>query len=352
MRPGEWQAPVAPVAPVAPASPSRPVWPLILGILLFAAGAGAGSVALIKMNQARSAGGGATGAQAPSVPHAPGVQQAATPEGPTGPGAMLGRNPVPPPGPPVTATNKGPDGIAPSVLMGPGGQAPSGPSVVSSPGTPDLPAGPSPLQQTPPQPRPGQSPLQQPNRAMPQAPPAPPDNSDFDRYLRWMQFVENERSGLRAQGETEAFRTVEGFYQIMLGLADPDSNDAAMERQFQQSLQLQIRRTVAAIQLFRTNIMRTRPPVPSDCKALDQYYLSAVSQEGVQTAALLDALSRRDIGAIRRVGKTGVAKIDRDLGMANRKLEEVYRQRGLNQQFQIETGGNSSMLGGLIGLGM
>jgi hypothetical protein len=61
--------------------------------------------------------------------------------------------------------------------------------------------------------------------------------------------------------------------------------------------------------------------------------------------------ARKDIGRIKQLGRAGVSNIDMNLGMANRELERVYHQRGLNQQFRIETGGNSSMLGGMTGLG-
>jgi len=75
-----------------------------------------------------------------------------------------------------------------------------------------------------------------------------------------------------------------------------------------------------------------------------------VDQES-QATARLDALGRRDIGTIKQIGGSGVGLIDRNLGLANRALERVYRGRGLNQQFEIQTGGNSSMLGGMVGLG-
>jgi hypothetical protein len=66
---------------------------------------------------------------------------------------------------------------------------------------------------------------------------------------------------------------------------------------------------------------------------------------------LLDALVRKDIGRIKQIGRTATGRIDRNLGMANMRLEQAYRGRGLNQQFRIETGGNASMLGGLMGMG-
>jgi hypothetical protein len=178
----------------------------------------------------------------------------------------------------------------------------------------------------------------------------PPDNSDFDRYLRWLQFIENERAGLRAQGETEAFRVIDSFYQAALQLADPYSNDVQVQQQFDQGMQLTLQRALRAAQVMRNNL-RTHPPVPPDCRALHQFYTTAAAQEADQTALLLDALARKDIGRVRSVGRSGMGMIDRNLGQANLELERVYKGRGLNPQFRIETGGNSSMLGGMLGLG-
>jgi hypothetical protein len=163
--------------------------------------------------------------------------------------------------------------------------------------------------------------------------------------------VENERAKLRAAGETQSFRVIQSFYAAAFNLADPDANDAQVQAQFDANLRAQLNQAVRDIGLFRNNILRSKPPVPADCGALDQYYMAAVGQEAQETAALLDALNRKDIGRIKQIGGSGVGLIDRNLGLANKALEKVYRGRGLNQQFEIQTGGNSSMLGGMVGLG-
>lgn len=183
--------------------------------------------------------------------------------------------------------------------------------------------------------------------AVPQAP-APRDNRDFDAYLRWLRYVENERQGLRAQGETESFRLIEAFYQNALNMADPD----AVDGQFDRHLQVTLNNTVRAIQLFRNNVLRTKPRVPVDCQQLDRYYMDALRQEGDTTAGLFHAMATKDIGRIKMLGRQGVAGIDRNLRNANRELEKVYRGRDLNPDFAIEAGGNSSLLGGMMGLGM
>jgi hypothetical protein len=241
--------------------------------------------------------------------------------------------------------------LAPSVVMAPGSTAPGAPSVTNATGvqTPTAP----PVLAAPNQPAPAApSVAQAPNRPLPKPDaPAVVDNSDLDRYIRWLQFVETERQGLRAMGETESFRMIDSFYQTAMGLADPDSNDAMIQRQFDQNIQVTLNRAVTATRMFRQNIMRTKPAVPSDCKALDQYYMAAMEEEGMQTVQLLDALVRKDIGRIKQIGRTATGRIDRNLGMANMRLEQAYRGRGLNQQFRIETGGNASMLGGLMGMG-
>jgi hypothetical protein len=334
--------------PPPPAAPNKkPVLLLSALIILICAVVGTASVMLWKRS-----GQSVVGGKTSVVPNGPGVQQALNPGAPPGPGVVVNGNQVPVPGAPVMANGKNPDGVAPNPLLSTGGRAPNAPGVTTVQ-TPTLPNAPSPVAVVPTPARPS-APLigQQQNPGMPQpAPPRPPDNSDFDRYLRWLQFVENERAGLRAQGETESFRVIDSFYQAMLGLADPDANDAQLQRQFDAGIQQTLNRALMAARQFRVNILRTKPPVPSDCKALDNYYMRAVDLEAQQTVVLMDALARKDIGRVKSIGRSGVAQVDTNLGMANKALEEVYRQRGLNQQFRIQTGGNSSMLGGMIGLG-
>ena len=332
-----------------PAGNKKPIALLAALLLLITSGVAAGTFFLVrKPNQA------VTGGKVTQVPVAPGVQQASGTAAPSAPGVMSlpgGRPPAP--GQPVTGAVPKPTdpNMAPNVMMAPGSAAPTGSSVTQVTGvqTPTAPA----VIAAPNQPIPaGPSAVAAPNRPTPKPEaPAVVDNSDLDRYIRWLQYVEQERQGLRAMGETESFRMIDGFYQAALGLADPDSNDAVIQQQFNQNLMVTLNRAVAASRMFRTNIMRTKPAVPSDCKALDQYYMAAMDEESTQTVALLDALVRKDIGRIKQIGRTAAGRIDKNLGMANLRLEQTYRGRGLNQQFRIETGGNSSMLGGLMGMG-
>lgn len=333
-----------------PMPAKKPIALLAVVLLLVAGGVVAGSLFLFQ--KSRTA---VTGGQVAAVPQAPGLQQAPTQSLPQGPGVVTAPGQPQVPGQPVTSAPQRPkeDGMAPNVLMAPGSKTPTAPSVtqatsVQTPSAPPVMAAPNQAPK-PAAPVTGATPVQ----PRPQVPAQPQvvDNSDFDRYLRWLQFVEQERSGLRAQGETESFRMIEGFYQAALGLADPDTNDAVLQQQFNQNIQVTLNRTIAAIRLFRQNILRTKPPVPTDCKALDQYYMAAMEQEGIVTANLIEALARKDIGRIKMLAKGGTGSIDRNLGMANLRLEQVYRSRGLNQQFRIETGGNASMLGGMMGLG-
>ncbi len=331
-----------PVAPVGSGS-GKPVWLLATILTLVAAGVvGAGVMMAKRLRPA------VTSAQQPGTPTGPGVQAAGGVGMPNGPGVTGSTGSTLPPGPnTVGSTQKPDDGMAPPLTVSQNYGGPQGPSVVTSQSGPSTPMGPNPLGATG-----GNAPPAPPvTGGTPPPAPRPPDNADFDRYVRWLRYVETERSGLRAEGETESFRVIDSFYQTMLGLSDPDANDIQMQQQFDNRIRQSLQRTVQAIRIFGNNISRTKPPVPSDCRALDAHYLRAVTLEAEQTAGLLDALARKDIGRVRSIGKSGVGSIDTSLGMANRELEKVYQGRGLNQQFRIETGGNSSMLGGMIGLG-
>jgi hypothetical protein len=324
----------------AAAVPGKKPW-LILALLL-ALVAGAVGVAAVAITRA---GKPLTAQNHTPVPAGSGVVQTVNPGMPQGPGLVTSQSGVPSSGNPVTANTKGKDDMAPSVMMSQGGN-PNAPSVTAAQ-QPRIPSAPSVTGATPRVSQPGT-----PMTAQPQAP-APPDNADFDRYLKWLRFVENERAGLRAQGETVAFQQIEGYLNAMITMSDPDpSADRAIENFQAQNTQM-LNTTVRAINAFRANVIQSRRNllVPADCKALDQYYMAALDKEIETTATLMSAMANRNIGQIRSIGTRGVGSIDMNLGMANKELKKAYEGRGLNQLFTIETGGTSSMLGGLTGIG-
>lgn len=189
--------------------------------------------------------------------------------------------------------------------------------------------------------------------AQPQA-----DNADFDKYLKWLRYVENERSGLRAQGETVAFQQIQGHINAEITMkkrdriVNPRLADPRIENWRSQNIQM-LNNTVRAVQAFRANVIQSRRNllVPADCKGIDAYYMKALDQEVETTAALMGAMANGNEGAIRSIGSRGVGSIDMNLGMANKELKKAYESRSLNQLFFIETGGNASMLGGLTGIG-
>jgi hypothetical protein len=332
-----------------PSGNKKPIALLAALLLLITGGVAAGTFFLVKKpNQA------VTGGQVTQIPVAPGVQQASGTAMPQAPGVVAGVGGRPPgPGQPVTGAVPKPaePGEAPSVMMAPGSTAPGAPSVTQVTGvqTPTAPA----VIAAPNQPAPAAPPVTAaPYKPVPKpAAPVVVDNSDLDKYIRWLEYVEQERQSLRALGEAEVFRMVTGIYDAMMGLADPDNTDAMIQGRMSQNTQVRINRTVLAIRAFRSNVLRTKPPVPTDCKALDQYYMAAMEEEGTKTLQILDAFQRQDLARLNMLRQTATRTIDRNLGQANLRLEQVFRGRGLNQQFRIETGNNSSMLGGLMGMG-
>lgn len=328
-------------AAVLPRRRKAPMWLFAMLGLLAALAATAGIM------MASSGGRSVLGNLGVPLPAAPSVAHGSSPAPPPGAPVVAGVDPAPAPGAPVVGGSSPSPDLAPPLTVANGARPAPAPSVIQG-GQPAAPPKPAVIAGANPAPAPAPPVV----GARPTQPPAPRDNSDFDRYLRWLQKVENFRNGLRARGETQSFRVIEQFYQSMLGLSDPMGDDMAIQRNFQANLQRELQAVVHDINLTWQNINRTKPPVPVDCRALDEYYMRAVRLEGEQTIVVMNALQRKDIGAIKAAGRIGVAQIDQNLGFANRELEEVFEQRGLNQLFRIETGGKSSMLGGLMGLGM
>lgn len=337
-------APAAAVAGVAASRRRVPVW-LALLFALALAGVATASLLLVT-GKGRSI----LGASNLPLPGAPPVVGGVDPDLPPGAPVVSGGDRPPSPGDSAVSGKSSGPAVAPPLTLSNGVRPRRAPGVVQGvqPATP--PAAPVTIgaQPAPPPAAPVTGAVQ----PRTPAPPPPPDNSDFDRYLRWLQRVEDFRAGMRARGETESFRLINQFYSAALGLSDPDANDMAIQRNFNIQLRREMQSVVHDINLTWRNVNQTKPPVPADCRALDAYYMRAVTLEGEKTVQIMQALNRMDIGAVKAAGRTGIAQIDQNLGLANKELEEVFKKRGLNQLFRIETGGNSSMLGGLMGLGM
>lgn len=151
----------------------------------------------------------------------------------------------------------------------------------------------------------------------------------FQRYLDWLRSVELERQGLRAWGE-----------QHLPADWRPSTTELAQQR----PLLHQARQEVSA---FRQRVLQSKPLVPSDCRIVDQYYMGVLTQEGAQTAAYLDALGQADPEPARHLERRGTAGIDRDLTIANAKLEQTFRQRGIPATLRLEMGPDASLLGAL-----
>ena len=225
--------------------------------------------------------------------------------------------------------------------------------------------GPSPLMAMPMPPQPGApltrgvgSPMPRGPSALqnqPPAPQAPRDNSDLERYLAWLRFVENAREELRTEGAAQGSEMMVGALQYLYGGMATDEGDQL--QRMQQGLVMKTRETVIAMRRFAANIERSKPAVPLDCRDLDQTYLSALRAEieltPVLTQTIGSALSgnaANSMGQLTRI-MARAKQIDRVLGDANRKLQTVFRGRGLESRFEIESkSSNSSLLGGAGGI--
>lgn len=133
-----------------------------------------------------------------------------------------------------------------------------------------------------------------PPRSQPTATAAVSSPADFDRYIRWLRYVEQERAGMRALSNSESFQAVDsrGVRQRLDG----------------QSMDF-LRRRNTAMRLFRQNVARTKPPVPADMRALDAYYMRALETEGQQSVVVLE--------------------------QANTELAKAYQARQMPQAFRL-----------------
>ncbi len=339
---------------------SAPYWLLALAIAVLVGGVGTAAVLVIQ-SKSKS---GVTGAQIPALPSGGGVPLAGAPLTPAGPGVVRapGLPPMPSGVPVVSAPSGNPD-MAPPVIAAPGSRPGAAPSVIAAPRSPQMP-GPSPLMAIPQPPQPGApltrgvgSPMPRGPSALqnqPPAPQAPRDNRDFERYLAWLRFVENERN--------RVMREAWSLLGPALGdsVKPPDFDDPNVELQIQRKQQASnavFQQVLVAIQRFEANIARTKPAVPRDCVDLDQEFVKAQRLNGFLTGRMVQALAtvNTNPGAALGIVPQVTHQMDRELfgkfgalAQANRKLQAVFRGRGIEPSFEIDS---TSMMGGSGGLG-
>jgi len=155
------------------------------------------------------------------------------------------------------------------------------------------------------------------------------EQTAFQRYLDWLRAVELERLSLRTWGEHH------------LSAGEPATPSEPAQRR--QVLHL----AGQEVRAFRQRILRTRPVVPPECRIVDQYYMGALSQEASQTIDLLEAMEQQDVDQTRQFQRLGTGRVDRDLTVANAKLEQTLRKHGQPPALRIEMGAGASLLGAL-----
>jgi hypothetical protein len=311
---------------------------LVALILLLMVGVGGASVYFVR-RQANPLVSGATG----QLPSSPGVAQGVAPGMPNSPNIISGDT-APPPGPgsQITSGARGPDGMAPSVLMAPGMRSPSAGSVTQAPSV-RIPEAAGITQ--------GIGPQIPPSPSVAGALTSPPaNNSDLDAYIKWLQFIDNARAELRAQGTTEAVNAAaDAMRRNAEMFSDPDNNNELQSAQeSQQRYIAQMAKIQRAMAVMNQNILRTKPPVPKDCKALDEMYMTALRKQSEVEMATMRAFDQKDIGKLFQMfDSQNIGWIDQQLVKANNELQKVFRNRGMEPTYTISSGSSSGASSGL-----
>jgi hypothetical protein len=223
------------------------------------------------------------------------------------------------PSPPSAAVLPGPEPAAPTdtaasrMLFGGSGSAVLGdrvPEASHRSANPADPAGPR---------------MAGPRTTLPETP-SPAARMAFQRYAEWLRQVELERLRLRNWGEEHLPEVV---------AATPGSPERKQT----------VREALAEVRAFSQRVVRTKPVVPADCRIVDQYYMGALDREAAGAAALVEALEAGNEDESRRLQKAAIGAVDRDLTVANAKLEQTFRKRGEPVTLHLETGAAASLLG-------
>jgi hypothetical protein len=342
--------------PPEPMPAKKPVALLAAILALVAGSVVAGSLFLFQ--KSRTA---VTAGQVAAVPQAPGLQQAPTQQLPQGPGVVTAPSTPQAPGQPVTSAPQTPkgDGLAPNVMMAPGSQAPTAPSVTQAPSV-QTPTAPSvvgaPVQPAAPSaPVTGARPTPQPRAPAPVA--APVDNRAFDRYIQWLQFVEDKRQEFRNVAAGDLPNFVSKIYDIGINSENPERDLEIMVTQYNRNI-------LVATRMFQNSLRASRVQwrlvVPPDCEVLDRNYMEAVALEAESTGMIMqslgEAMRMKNIGMAKTTGERFKRMVYPKLKLANRELDRVYRARNYDPDANIHIddkplmGDSNNSLGGMGGM--
>jgi hypothetical protein len=353
-----YQVPSQTPYPGAPeAMPSKKPVALLAAVLaLVTTGVVAGSLFLMKKSNTA-----VTAGQVAAVPEAPGLQQAPTQALPQGPGVVSAPGRPQVPGQPVTSAPQRPkeDGMAPNVMMAPGTQSPTAPSVTQAPSV-QAPAAPSVIA-APPQPQaPAASVTRAPSAAPKPAAPAPApvvDNRQFDRYIQWLQFVEDKRQEFRNVAAGDLPNFVARIYDIGINSENPERDLGIMVNQYNRNI-------LVSTRMFQNSLRNSRAQwrlvVPQDCAVLDRNYMEAVTLEAESTGMIMQSLGEamrlKNIGMAKTTGERFKRMIYPRLKVANRELDRVYKARNYDPDANIHIddkplmGDSNNSLGGMGGM--
>lgn len=350
----------APYSPPVPTPRKKPVALLAALITVVLVGVGGATVALVKGRQSAVTA-GLNGSGLPGNP----VTEVASGALPPGPGVTNAATPTPAPGKPVTASPNLPkpkpgDDMAPGLTFG-GGTTNTGSSVTAVPNiaTPTAPPLTMTPNATPPR---GQRVDAAPNRPAPRGnpvtaapqPQAPNNDAVFDRYLKWLEFVEGERQKMSAIQANMQQAQIKEFYDMIFAMSDPNAGPEVDQRAMRmpQQKMAEFAEVQRRVGIFWQNILRTKPPVPEDCKFLDGFYTEAARQCIIAAQEMQVALPRMDMGSIKSAGAR-MNVVNANLKRANQELEKVRDVRRLPFTWSInQEGGGGGGMGGLGGMGL
>lgn len=337
--------------PPLPEAPARkPVWLLALILALVAGGVTAGTLFLVKGRQQS-----VVSNETPLIPSGDGAVQSSRPGEPgSGGPVQSGRPGRPGPGgaPVTSAPGKPGSDMAPSIMMGEGGKPGGAPSVVQAPTGPATPA--MPVQSAPAQTPKPSAPIQSaPRQRAPSSPPVvsappqlPPTANAIDRYLAWLQYAEAQRAKLSEQANMMQAQEYAAFMDLLFKQASGDVS-AEDDRRLMQLPQEQLRKfyQIAEVQAtYWQSWLRSKPPVPEDCRYLDKYYTDA-GLIAMDTAAQLKlALARNNLGAVQTAARRQ-GLIDQNLRKAQQELAKVRDVRRLPIHWDIQVGGGGGISG-------
>jgi hypothetical protein len=97
------------------------------------------------------------------------------------------------------------------------------------------------------------------------------------------------------------------------------------------------RHLLTAVRAWQSQVQRSKPPVPPDCRGVDGFVLTAIMEEARQASTLLQLLPNVPPDRTRKLARDAMTAVDQRIAGAQQELDRVYRSRQAQGGIRLRT---------------